>query len=266
MLEMTRIVNKITSLSLQREAEYAVLLPARYEASDLRFPVLYLLHGLFGSYQNWCELTNIEELARDLNLIIVMPDGNDGWYTDSETIPANRYESFFINDLEPEVEKLYRVIAAKEGRAIAGLSMGGYGAFKFAVRYPNEFKLAASFSGAFDAPERSDDAPGFDWDTLKPSILQAFGARASLTRTRNDLFQLIKSLQMEEVSQLPYFYFDCGLSDGFIEANLRLKNLFDAVGVRSEFVGIEGGHDWDYWGSRLPGLLKLTTEHLAGPR
>src|SRR5678815_2397820 len=165
---MHRIVNKITSLSLQREAEYAVLLPAGYETSDLAYPVLYLLHGLFGSYQNWCELTNIEELARDLNLIIVMPDGNDGWYTDSESTPANRYESFFINDLLPEVENLYRVIAAKEGRAIAGLSMGGYGAFKFAIRYPHEFKLAASFSGAFDAPERSDEAPGFDWDTLKP--------------------------------------------------------------------------------------------------
>ena len=263
---MHRIVNKITSLSLQREAEYAVLLPASYETSDLRYPILYLLHGLFGSYQNWCELTNIEELAHDSNLIIVMPDGKDGWYTDSETTPANRYESFFIDDLLPEVERLYRVINAREARAIAGLSMGGYGAFKFAVRYLHEFELAASFSGAFDAPERSDEAPGFDWDTLKPSILQAFGARDSLTRTRNDLYKLVQSLQIEEVRQLPYFYFDCGLSDGFIGANLRLKNLFDSVGVRSEFAGIEGGHDWDYWGSRLPGLLKLTVEHLAGPR
>ncbi|HSE20576.1 MAG TPA: alpha/beta hydrolase family protein [Pyrinomonadaceae bacterium] len=263
---MHRIVNKITSLSLQREAEYAVLLPASYETSDLRYPILYLLHGLFGSYRNWCELTNIEELARDSNLIIVMPDGKDGWYTDSETTPANRYESFFIDDLLPEVERLYRVIKAREARAIAGLSMGGYGAFKFAVRYLHEFELAASFSGAFDAPERSDEAPGFDWDTLKPSILQAFGARDSLTRTRNDLYKLVQSLQIEEVRQLPYFYFDCGLSDGFIGANLRLKNLFDSVGVRSEFAGIEGGHDWDYWGSRLPGLFKLTVEHLAGPR
>ena len=100
---MHRIVNKITSLSLQREVEYAVLLPAGYETSDLAYPVLYLLHGLFGSYQNWCELTNIDELARDLNLIIVRPDGNDGWYTDSESTPEDRYESFFINDLLPEV-------------------------------------------------------------------------------------------------------------------------------------------------------------------
>jgi S-formylglutathione hydrolase FrmB len=195
-----------------------------------------------------------------------MPDGKDGWYTDSETTPANRYESFFINDLLPEIEELYRVVSAKEGRAIAGLSMGGYGAFKFAVRYPHEFKLAASFSGAFDAPERSDEAPGFDWDTLKPSILQAFGATESLTRTRNDLYKLVQSLKIEEVRQLPYFHFDCGLSDGFIDANLRLKKLFDSVGVMYEFAGIEGGHDWVYWGSRLPGLLNLTMEQLAGPR
>ena len=263
---MRRIVNRIASSSLHRDTEYAVLLPTSYEYSDLNYPVLYLLHGLFGSYQNWFELTNIEEVAHDLNLIVVMPDGSDGWYSDSETILANQFESYFINDLLPEIERGYRVISAKEGRAIAGLSMGGYGAFKFAVRYPHAFELAASFSGAFDAPERSDEAPGFDWETLKPSILQAFGAAGSIARSRNDLYELVQSLKSEEVRQLPHFYFDCGLSDGFIEANLRLKRLFDSAGVSYEFAAIEGGHDWEYWGSRLPGLLKLTTERLAGPR
>jgi S-formylglutathione hydrolase FrmB len=144
--------------------------------------------------------------------------------------------------------------------------MGGYGAFKFAIRYPQAFELAASFSGAFDAPERSDEAPGFDWETLKPSVLQAFGPQNSITRTRNNLYTLVQSLQLEDVRQLPHFYFDCGLSDGFIDANLRLKRLFDSVGVVYEFDGIEGGHDWDHWGSRLPGLLKLTIEYLAAPR
>ena len=263
---MRRIINKTPSYSLQRETEYAVLLPNSYETSDLKYPVLYLLHGLFGSYQNWFELTDIEEFANELSLIIVMPDGSDGWYSDSETIPTNRYESFFINDLMPEVESRYRISATREGRAIAGLSMGGYGAFKFAVRYPDRFRLAASFSGAFDAPERSDEAPGIDWDTLKPSVLQAFGAPDSITRTRNDLYKLVLSLKVQDVGQLPYFYFDCGASDGFIGANLRLKALFDAVGVVHEFAEVEGGHDWDYWGSRLPGLLQLTVEHLARPR
>ena len=263
---MPRIINKIPSSSLQRETEYAVLTPSSYESSDRRYPVLYLLHGLFGSYENWVELTNIEELACDLDLIIVMPDGSDGWYSDSETIPANRYESFFLKDLLPDVEKRYRVITAKEGRAIAGLSMGGYGAFKFAVRNPWAFALAASFSGAFDATDRSEEEPGFDWDTLKPSILQAFGAQGSSARAHNDLYKLVQSLNVEEVKRLPYFYFDCGLSDGFIEANLRLKRLFDSVGVAYEFAGIPGGHDWDYWGNRLPGLLKQTNECLARPR
>jgi len=143
--------------------------------------------------------------------------------------------------------------------------MGGYGAFKFALRYPDRFKLAASFSGAFDAPERSDEAPGFDWDTLKPSVLQAFGASDSITRTRNDVYKLVLSLKVQDIGRLPHFYFDCGASDGFIVANMRLKALFDAIGVVHEFAEVEGGHDWDYWGSRLPGLLKLTVEQLAGP-
>lgn len=263
---MRRIVNKIDSASLQREVPYSVLLPVGYESSDLRYPILYLLHGLFGSYENWVELTSIEELSSSLNLIIVMPDGSDGWYCDSETVSANRYESYILNDLLPEVEREFRTVAIREARAIAGLSMGGYGAFKFAVRRPELFRFAASFSGAFDAPERSDDAPGFEWNTLRPSILQAFGAPGSETRHANDLYKLFQSFNAEDVKSLPYFYFDCGLTDGFMEANVRLKALFDSVGINHTFAQIEGGHDWDYWGSRLPNLLRLTTDQLVGPR
>ena len=263
---MRQIISKIASRRLQRDAPYSVLLPAGYDSLDLSYPILYLLHGLFGSYENWTELTNIEELSSHLNLIIVMPDGSDGWYCDSETVLANRYESFLIEELLPEVETEFRTIRTREGRAIAGLSMGGYGAFKFSVRRPELFKFAASFSGAFDVPERSDDAPGFDWDTLKPSVLQAFGAPGSKTRTRNDLYTLFQSLNVEDAKKLPYFYFDCGLSDGFMEANVRLKAIFDSIGISHEFAQIEGGHDWDYWGGRLPNLLKMTTDRLIGPR
>ncbi|HET6861919.1 MAG TPA: alpha/beta hydrolase family protein [Pyrinomonadaceae bacterium] len=263
---MRRIISKIASNSLQREAPYSVLLPSAYDSLDLSYPILYLLHGLFGSHENWVELTNIEELSSNLHLIIVMPDGSDGWYCDSETISANRYESFLIEELIPQIERKFRTIPKREARAIAGLSMGGYGAFKFSVLRPDLYQFAASFSGAFDVPERSDDAPGFDWNTLRPSVLQAFGAPGSNTRTRNDLYRLFQSLKAEDINALPYFYFNCGRDDGFMEANVRLNSLFDAFGISHQFAEIEGGHDWDYWGSRLPDLLKMTTERLVGPR
>ena len=262
---MRRIVSKITSKWLQREVPYSILLPAGYESSDLKYPILYLLHGLFGSHENWIELTKIENLSKNVGLIIVMPNGNDSWYCDSEVTFSNRYETFFVDEFLPSIERAFRVITVREGRAIAGLSMGGYGAFKFSLRQPGLFKFAASFSGAFDAPERSDEAPGFDWVTLKPSILQAFGRLGSQTRARNDLFQLIQLVKPEDLKSLPYFYFNCGLSDGFMEANVRLHDAFNAAGVNHQFDQIEGGHDWDYWGDQLPKLLEMTTDLLVRP-
>lgn len=262
-LGMRRITSKMASNWLEREVPYSILLPAGYDSSDLKYPILYLLHGLFGSHENWLELTNIEELSKTLGLIIVMPDGSDGWYCDSEVVSSNRYETFFVDEFLPSIERGFRAIQAREARAIAGLSMGGYGAFKFSLRRPDLFTFAASFSGAFDAPERSDDAPGFDWNTLKPSILQAFGDSESETRARNDLFLLIASIKTDELRSLPYFYFNCGLNDGFIEANIRLHEAFDLAGVDHQFDQIEGGHDWDYWGSQLPRLLRMTSELLV---
>src|SRR5678815_543848 len=98
---MRRITSKMASNWLEREVPYSILLPAGYESSDLKYPILYLLHGLFGSHENWLELTNIEELSKTLGLIIVMPDGSDGWYCDSEVVSSNRYETFFVDEFLP---------------------------------------------------------------------------------------------------------------------------------------------------------------------
>ncbi|PWT90425.1 MAG: hypothetical protein C5B55_09785 [Blastocatellia bacterium] len=261
---MREVINKINSKVLGAESPYAVLLPVDYSESQVEYPVLYLMHGLFGQYDNWLKLTKIEELSRDSRLIIVMPEGRDGWYCDSETVPVDKYETFLTEELLPSIETTYRTVRDKKGRAIAGLSMGGYGAFKYALKKPHLFAFAASFSGAFDAAERTDESPGFNWDELRPSILRAFGEDQSPTRVQNDLFKLFTATRASEIKKLPYFYFDCGCNDGFMEANVRLKQILEEKGIDHYFAAIEGGHDWDYWGSRLPKLLALATERLIG--
>jgi putative tributyrin esterase len=254
------------SILLQRSSRYHVLLPAKYESSNLRYPVLYLLHGLFGQCENWLELTNLEELSLELDLIVVMPDGGDSWYCDSATVAADLYESFIISEFIPQIERRYRIVGDRRSRSIAGLSMGGYGAFKFAAKRPDLFEFAASFSGAFDAPQMSDESPGFDWESMRPSVLKAFGEAKSSNRENNDLHQIIMSMPVEETRQLPFFYFDCGLDDGFLGANLRLEQLLRSRGITHHFSALQGGHDWQYWGSRLPTLFKLACEKLSFSR
>jgi S-formylglutathione hydrolase FrmB len=255
-----KILGNIDSKSLGRSVPYYILLPTDFKSDQLRYPVLFLLHGLFGAFTNWIELTDIETRAHDHPLIIVMPEGADGWYTDSET---NKYESFFLSELLPHIDNTYRTLPARSSRAVAGLSMGGYGAFKFALKRPDLFRLAASFSGAFDAPQRTDETPGHDWETLRPSILKAFGSEESETRRHNDLWSI---LQSGTPASLPFFYFDCGTQDGFLQANKNLCTAFCEHGVSHEFREIEGGHDWEYWNSRVADLLQLVSSNLSKPR
>jgi S-formylglutathione hydrolase FrmB len=253
------------SFLLHRSTRYHVLLPAQYESSTTLYPVLYLLHGLFGQCDNWLEFTNIAELATALDLVVVMPDGSDSWYCDSATVASEKYESFVLDEFIPHIERKYRVNGDRQSRAIAGLSMGGYGAFKFAAKRPDIFEFAASLSGAFDVPRMSDESPGFDWQNLRPSVLKAFGEAQSTNRDRNDLHEIFMRMPSDSIQGLPFFYFDCGLSDGFLAANLRLEQLLRGRGISHRFSALQGGHDWEYWGSRLPTLFSLAKERLWSP-
>src|ERR1044071_5566858 len=118
---------------------YNVLLRSAYKrgsSKNRRYPVLYLLHGLGGSAGDWVsERARLADYAASYPFIIVVPEGKDGWYTDSATEPNAKFESYFIEELMPDVARRFRTVAAREGRAVAGLSMGGYGSLKFALKH-----------------------------------------------------------------------------------------------------------------------------------
>src|SRR5262249_9931726 len=129
------VYGELRSMLMQRALPYCVLLPPGYEMSDLSYPVLYLLHGLFGRFDDWILRTRIASHAARHDLIVVMPEGGDGWYCDSLTVETDRYESYLVGELIPVIESRYRTLRRRQGWAIAGLSMGGYGAFKFGLRH-----------------------------------------------------------------------------------------------------------------------------------
>ena len=260
--KVVKIVKELLpSALLQRELPFRVILPENYETSKGNYPVLYLLHGLFGSCDNWLELTALKDYLARKKFIVVLPEGCNNWYSDSATIKKDRFESSFINELIPAVEANYRVFENK--RAVAGLSMGGFGALKFALKRPDLFVFAGSMSGAFDAPRLSAKNEGFGWDDLSPSVLEVFGKETSRTRFENDLFGIIRRIPEKETTFVPYIYLDCGLDDGFLEVNRELSGLLEAKGIFFEYHEIAGGHDWDYWDKQIQIILRKVEEIFA---
>jgi putative tributyrin esterase len=249
------------SASLGRSTKYRILLPAGYFESKTSFPVLYLLHGWQGDYQNWSTLTKLTRYAEELPLIVVMPDAGNSWYVDSATLAQDKFEQYIVHDLVEEIDNHWRTVRSAEGRAIAGLSMGGYGAIKAALQHPKMYMLAASLSGAFNAasPELADTRAD-----LGPSLGEAFGAAHSQTREQNDLYALANAV---DAKAMPYFYIDCGNRDAtFLEPNRKLAANLSAKGFAYEYHEYPGEHSWQYWDERLPALLDLVRREIASKK
>lgn len=248
---------------------YNALLPVGYAESNKRYPVLYLLHGLFGRYDDWVTRTNLAEYAAHYDVIIVTPEGHDNWYTDSAGAPADKYESYFIRELISDVDARFRTIKDRRARGVAGLSMGGYGALKYGLKHPDQFAFAGSLSGALDPATRTDDHPGFAWDILRPSISAVFGLQSSQTRKTNDLHQIARSLSASQIPSLPFIYFDCGLDDGFLATNRELADILLAQKIPHQYRQLPGGHNWAYWDQQVREVLRLyaqMTSNIVGGR
>lgn len=241
--------DSVMSSAVGRTMKYRVLLPEGYERSRERYPVLYLLHGLAGDYLDWGTRTDLARLAGRLRLVIVMPDGGNDWYTNAAN-NGPRFEDYIATDLVQDVERKYRVIRARYGRAIAGLSMGGYGAIKIALRHPSEFVSAGSFSGAFRATEVAyDDSLT---ESLKDEIYRVFGPAGSDTRAANEVATMAMTAP---VAGAPAFYLDCGTSDSFLASNREVVAALQKRGFRYEYHEVPGAHSWEYWNARIAVFL-----------
>ena len=235
-----------------RPLPYKIVLPPGYglfSACRIRYPVIYLLHGWNSHYDAWLSRTALAQYAAEHQLIIITPEGNNGWYTDSATTSANKYESYIVQELIPDVDKRLRTIAERRGRAIAGFSMGGYGAVKFGFKHPELFAFVASMSGALDATSRTDD----------PSIMQAFGDTDSVERKSNDVLRLAEEFPSERIPLLPYFYIDCGRDDPWLNTNQRFAEILRERKIPVEFRQLPGDHNWPYWDKQLGEVLRVAS-------
>lgn len=254
---------QLDSKQLGKTVACNVILPRDYETSrSTRYPVLYLLHGVAGHYSDWGTRTNVADYASPYRMIVIMPEGNNGWYTDSATIPADKYESFILKDLIPDVDRRYRTIQTRYGRGIAGLSMGGYGALKFGLKFAGSFAFAGSISGAIAATVWTEEnLKGFG--VIRDSVFSVFGPEGSETRRTNDVFEIVRSLPANRVAALPYFYLDCGTEDVLmISFNQQFAALLREKKIPHEYRELPGDHNWEYWDRQIPEVLKIAAQKM----
>lgn len=255
------IERKLVSKLMAREMPYRVILPMNYanpKPSAKRYPVIYLLHGLTGRYSNWTDRTKVWDYSAKHEFIIVTPEGENGWYSDSVTKPNDKYESYIIQELLPEIDKNYRTLADRDHRFIAGLSMGGYGAIKFGMKYPDKFAMVGSFSGALGAASFTAKSAG----NIGKSIEEIFGAEDSETRKSNDVFGLLKTITPEKIKELPFIYQSCGTEDFLIQNNRDFLALMNEKKIPHEYREHPGAHTWPFWDEQVREFLAVAERRL----
>ncbi len=253
----------LDSKLMGRKIPYNAIVPPGYAAAaNIRYPVIYLLHGLTGHYDNWTSKTLVAAYAVDNDVILITPEGNDGWYTDSASKPNDRYESYIIKELIPEVDRKFRTIADRDHRAIAGLSMGGFGSMKFGLKYPEMFALAGSFSGALGASSYrtlEELPPG----GIRTSLIAIFGDPGSTTHVANDIFKIVRDASPEKIKAMPYFYLDCGTEDFLFQNNRDFASLLVEKKIPHEYRQLPGAHNWPYWNTQVREFLRVAEKRMG---
>jgi S-formylglutathione hydrolase FrmB len=219
-------------------------------------PVLYLLHGLSDDDTIWLRRTSIERYVAPLGLAVVMPQVHRSFYTDEAY--GGRYWTFLAEELPALVADLFRVSDRREDTFVAGLSMGGYGALKWALRQPERFAAAASLSGAVDVA-------GLRTHRIRPEDLRLFDRVFGDREAAGGPDDVLALLRAADPATLPALYACCGTEDELIGDNERFRDACAAAGVPLTTDFGPGAHDWAYWDVRIQDVLTWLPLRPAAP-
>ncbi len=235
---------------LALHSSMTVILPQRPLAAPAQpYQTLYLLHGLSDDHTAWTRYTCIERYADQLGLAVVMPAVDRSFYNDMPG--GNRYWTFISEELPALARSFFPLSARREDNFVAGLSMGGYGAFRLALTHPESFAAAASLSGALDIVQVATDTGDNDWRPNKRSI---FGDPQQVAGSSLDLFQLAKNL-VESDQPRPALFQWCGTEDFLFPVNVRFKQFAEQIGLDVRYSQGPGDHQWLYWNLEIQKVL-----------
>ena len=240
-----------------KSTQYYAYIPQAVSGGPDKFPVLYLLHGAWDDYRAWKERDGdvLAEMAGRLGLIIVLPDGDPfGWYADSPFDSRNQIETYIIDELIPQVESSAPVLSGKRG--IAGLSMGGHGAFVLALRNPGKFISVSSMSGVLDITRHTRQ-----WE-LPRVFGQYDGENIELWEDHSAL--LLSRRRGDVLKDMSLMVAVSSGDKWTIEENRLFKQELERQGLGFEYVEKPGDHDWKFWKSQLPAHLVFHAKALYG--
>ncbi len=245
------------SEAIGKMSSLRVILP---EGKRGPFPVLYLLHGLGDDHTAWTRRTNLERYLEDWPLIVVMPDSERGWYTDAAQLLNRNFETYIARELVDFVDASFQTIPCRQSRALAGLSMGGYGAIKLALKHPDLFGAAVSHSGAFGSRSQADiENPGAQWAWLR-EFVPVFGEH--MRGSDNDVFALAEKYASSSTRSTTRsgdlaLRLDCGTDDFLIEENRAFHAHLQQLGIAHEYAEHDGEHNWSYWDAHIQDTLEF---------
>jgi len=258
-----KVMDNLTMKSkiLNMDRKFAIYLPADYETSQRSYPVLYLLHGAGDDQTGWVQFGEVLHIADNsikegtaTQMIIVMPDANTskrGY--ENDVTNTWRYEDFFFQELMPYVEKTWRIKSDKRYRAIAGLSMGGGGTFTYAFHHPELFSSACPLS-ASTGPLTLEEAKTRikrDNPNLSDTAIVAYYNRQSVLALINNVPDSLKKAVR--------WYMDIGDDDFLYEGNSLAHIAMRKKEIPHEFRVRDGAHNWTYWRTALPEVLRFVT-------
>jgi enterochelin esterase-like enzyme len=249
------------STTLGRDWPYKVYLPDGYDKSNLRYPVLFLLHGLNQDESTWVSEGKINEVADQLiaagdiaPLLLVMPGSGDNWYVDTK----EKIETAFVNDFIPEIERKFRILPKRKARGIGGNSMGGYGAFRFILKYPERFSVALLLAPSIFVPEPPANSHARQGDVFGNPFDAEIWKRENYPPLLDPFFA--KNLPIA-------LYFVAGDHDDYeIESQIgpaykvMREHNFD-VAMRI----VSGTHGFSTWRPELPDALRFVCYKLSRP-
>ena len=244
---------------------FSVYLPDGYGTGARRYPVLYLLHGTDGDENDWLDAGQLARTADSLiasgkipPMVVVTPAAGNSWYVDNaDAGGAGYYATAFLDELIPYIDSRFATLGRREGRAIAGLSMGGYGALRYALDRPDLFCAVASLSGALFKPRQR-----LDEDDIE-DLHGAFGDPFDRARfDAGSVFQMID--QVAKSAEPPAIYLASGDQDWFDldENTAKFYLALKKAGVRASLRIRDGGHDWAFWSRELAPVLRFVGDRV----
>jgi S-formylglutathione hydrolase FrmB len=296
--------DSLWSQSLGVSRKLLVYLPPSYDRQpDRRYPVAFYLHGAWGSEGDWVRQGRLDRVVDSLvargmtEMIVVMPDGDDGWYTTwnalnrasqcrADTLRAEpastycvtwpKYDEYIARDVVAHVDSSYRTLADPAHRGVAGLSMGGYGAITLALRYPDVFQAAASHSGVLSPRYAGTAARAWPLqyaasvDTLRQRYGRAlfalmdpvFGSDTTAWRARDPVVLLDRLIAQGRPT--PALFVDIGRDDTFLEQNRAFRLELERRRVALHYVEHPGTHNWKYWQTHVAESLLWLSRQIGG--